>query len=211
MFDAPAGAQMSFFPSEAEQIQSIAEAESVTPSAFSMFISQNDIDHILRAGGNADAARMKIAAEFSKQKPLEDRAAFLKALYHGGNGLITDNGRLSAWYGDDGIHIATGDTSRYLRSAQVIGWADAAERIEELLDGGAFATNLEVTEAPRYERLGIAVDVWNLYHDFSDEAKSLGYLSCLGNIHSTSFPEETERLTDDLLNPAFRERLLAEH
>ena len=211
MFDAPAGAQMSFFPSEAEQIQSIAEAESVTPSAFSMFISQNDIDHILRAGGNADAARMKIAAEFSKQKPLEDRAAFLKALYHGGNGLITDNGRLSAWYGDDGIHIATGDTSRYLRSAQVIGWADAAERIEELLDGGAFATNLEVTEAPRYERLGIAVDVWNLYHDFSDEAKSLGYLSCLGNIHSTSFPEETERLTDDLLNPEFREQFLTEY
>ena len=147
MFDAPTGAQMSFFPSEAEQIQSIAEAESVTPSAFSMFISQNDIDHILRAGGNTDAARMKIAAEFSKQKPLEDRVAFLKALYYGGNGLITDNGRLSAWYGDDGIHIATGDTSRYLRSAQVIGWADAAERIEELLDGGAFATNLEVTEA----------------------------------------------------------------
>ena len=211
MFDAPAGAQMSFFPSEAEQIQSIAEAESVTPSAFSMFISQNDIDHILRAGGNADAARMKIAAEFSKQKPLEDRAAFLKALYHGGNGLITDNGRFSAWYGDDGIHIATGDTSRYLRSAQVIGWADAAERIEELLDGGTFATNLEVTEAPRYERLGIAVDVWNLYHDFSDEAKALGYLSCLGNIHSTSFPEETERLTDDLLNPAFRDRLLSEY
>ena len=211
MFDAPAGAQMSFFPSEAEQIQSIAEAESVTPSAFSMFISQDDIDHILRAGGNADAARMKIAAEFSKQKPLEDRAVFLKKLYYGGNGLITDNGRFSAWYGDDGIHIATGDTSRYLRSAQVIGWADAAERIEELLDGGAFATNLEVTEAPRYERLGIAVDVWNLYHDFSDEAKSLGDLSCLGNIHSTSFPEETERLTDDLLNPAFRERLLSEY
>ena len=211
MFDAPAGAQMSFFPSEAEQIQSIAEAESVTPSAFSMFISQDDIDHILRAGGNADATRMKIAAEFSKQKPLEDRAVFLEKLYYGGNGLITDNGRFSAWYGDDGIHIATGDTSRYLRSAQVIGWADAAERIEELLDGGAFATNLEVTEAPRYERLGIAVDVWNLYHDFSDEAKSLGYLSCLGNIHSTSFPEETERLTDDLLNPAFRDRLLSEY
>lgn len=151
MFDAPAGAQMSFFPSEAEQIQFIAEAESVIPSAFSMFISQDDIDHILRTGGNADAARMKIAAEFSKQKPLEDRAAFLKALYYGGNGLITDNGRLSAWYGDDGIHIAKGDAARHLRSAQVISWADAAERIEELLDSGAFATNLEVTEAPRYD------------------------------------------------------------
>ena len=211
MFDAPAGAQMSFFPSEAEQIQSIAEAESVTPSAFSMFISQDDIDHILRMGGNEEDARMRIAAEFSKQKPLEERAAFLKSLYHGGNGLITENGRFSAWYGEDGIHIAKGDTSRYLRSAQVIGWADAAERIEELLDGGAFATNLEVTEAPRNERLRVAAEVWELHHDFSDEAKSLGYLSCMGNIRSTNYPEERELLADNMANPAFRERLLSEY
>ena len=191
MFDAPAGAQMSFFPSEAEQIQSIAEAESVTqtPSAFSMFISQDDIDHILRMGGNEEDARMRIAAEFSKQKPLAERAAFLKALYHGGNGLITENGRFSAWYGEDGIHIAAGATSRYLRSAQVISWTDAAEHTEELLDSGAFATNLEVTEAPRNERLRVAAEVWELHHDFSDEAKSLGYLSCMGNIRSTNYPE----------------------
>ena len=117
-----------------------------------MFISQADIDHILRTGGNEDDARMKIVAEFSKQKPLEDRAAFLKALYHGGNGLITENGKISAWYGEDGIHIARGDTARYLPSAQVISWADAAERTEKLLDNGAFATNLEVTEAYRNER-----------------------------------------------------------
>ena len=211
MFDAPAGAQMSFFPSEAEQIQSIAEAESVTPSAFSMFISQDDIDHILRMGGNEEDARMRIAAEFSKQKPLEERAAFLKALYHGGNGLITDNGRFSAWYGEDGIHIAKGDAARHLRSAQVISWADAAERIEELLDSGAFATNLEVTEAPRNERLRGASEVWELYHDFSDEAKSLGYMSCMGNIRSTNYPEERELLADNMANPAFRERLLSEY
>ena len=205
--------QMSLFPTEEEQIAYIDTAESVnnTPSAFSAFILQDDIDYILRTGGNADEARMKIAAEFSKQKPIEDRAAFLKNLYYGGNGLITENGRFSAWYGDDGIHIAKGDAAQHLRSAQLIRWTDAAERIDELLDSGTFATNLEVTEAPRYERLSIAVAVWNLYHDFSDEAKSLGYLSCLGNIHSTSFPEETERLTDDLLNPEFREQFLTEY
>ncbi|MEE0718764.1 MAG: LPD11 domain-containing protein [Oscillospiraceae bacterium] len=154
---------------------------------------------------------MKIVAEFSKQKPLEDRAAFLKALYHGGNGLITENGKISAWYGEDGIHIARGDTARYLPSAQVISWADAAERTEKLLDNGAFATNLEVTEAYRNERQRIATEVWNLYHDLADEAKSLGHLSCLSSIRSTNYPEETERLTNDLLNPEFRERLLAEY
>ena len=161
--DSP-GEQFSFFPTEAQQIESIAEAERVqaAPSAFSMFISQADIDHILRTGGNEDDARMKIVAEFSKQKPLEDRAAFLKALYHGGNGLITENGKISAWYSEDGIHIARGDTARYLPSAQVISWADAAERTEKLLDNGAFATNLEVTEAYRNERQRIATGVWNL-------------------------------------------------
>jgi len=92
--------QMSLFPTEAEQIAYIDTAESANdaPSAISAFISQDDIDHILRTGGNADEARMKIAAEFSKQKPIADRAAFLKNLYYGGNGLITENGRFSAWY-----------------------------------------------------------------------------------------------------------------
>ena len=176
-----------------------------------MFISQDDIDHILRTGGNEEDARMRIAAEFSKQKPLEERAAFLKALYHGGNGLITGNGKVSAWYGEDGIHIASGAASRYLRSAQVISWADAAERTEELLDSGTFATNLEVTEAPRNERLRVAAEVWELYHDFSDEAKSLGYMSCMGNIRSTNYPEERELLADNMANQAFRERLLSEY
>ena len=205
--------QFSFFPTEAQQIEFIAETERVqtTHSAFSMFISQADIDHILRTGGNEDDARMKIVAEFSKQKPLEDRAAFLKALYHGGNGLITENGKISAWYGEDSIHIASDNTVRYLSSAQVISWADVAVRTEELLDSGTFATNLEVTEAQRHERYRIATEVWDICHDLSDEAKSQGYLSCLGNIRSTNYPEETERLTDELSNPAFRETLLSEY
>ena len=200
------------FAAEEEQIARIDEAESmVMPFAFSTFISQDDIDPILRTGGNEEDARMRIAAEFSKQKSLESRAAFLKALYHGGSGLITENGKISAWYGEDGIHIARGNAARYLRSAQIISWADASERTEELLDSGAFATNPEIAEAPRNERLRIAAEVWNLYHDFSDEAESLGYLSCLGNIRSNNYPEETERLTDSLANPAFKERLLTEY
>lgn len=126
------------------------------PSAFSMFISQNDIDHILRTGGNEEDMRMRIIAEFSKQKSLENRAAFLKALYHGGNGLITENGKISAWYGEDGIHIASGNTARYLRSAQIISWADAAERTEELLDSFIHApTSLWRALKPRIDAISM--------------------------------------------------------
>ena len=71
-----------------------------------MSIPQSDIDHILRMEGNADHARMKIATEFSKGKSVEEIAAFLQSSFHGGNGVVTENGRYSAWYAEDGIHIA---------------------------------------------------------------------------------------------------------
>ena len=71
-----------------------------------MSIPQADIDHILRMEGNADYARMKIATEFSKGKSVEEIAAFLQSSFHGGNGVVTENGRYSAWYAEDGIHIA---------------------------------------------------------------------------------------------------------
>ena len=105
----PQAYQLSLFPTEEEQIAYIAEAESYTPSAFSMSIPQADIDHILRMEGNADYARMKIATEFSKGKSVEEIAAFLQSSFHGGNGIVTENGRYSAWYAEDGIHIANGD------------------------------------------------------------------------------------------------------
>ena len=79
--------------------------------------------------GNADYARMKIATEFSKGKSVEEIAAFLQSSFHGGNGVVTENGRYSAWYAEDGIHIANGDAARYLTSAKVVSWQEAAERI----------------------------------------------------------------------------------
>ena len=118
----PQAYQLSLFPTEEEQIAYIAEAESYTPSAFSMSIPQADIDHILRMEGNADYARMKIATEFSKGKSVEEIAAFLQSSFHGGNGVVTENGRYSAWYAEDGIHIANGDAARYLTSAKVVSW-----------------------------------------------------------------------------------------
>ena len=122
------GGQLSFFPTEAEQITAIEEAESAqTPFAFS--VSQAQLDHVLRLGGNEDDTRMVIAAAFQKQKSAEDIAALLQNTFHGGNGFKTPEGELSAWYAADGIHIAPGRSAEYVRTAQVIAWQDAAARI----------------------------------------------------------------------------------
>ena len=200
--------QLSLFPTEEEQIAYIAEAESCTPSAFSMSIPQSDIDHILRMEGNADYARMKIATEFSKGKSVEEIAAFLQSSFHGGNGVVTENGRYSAWYAEDGIHIANGDAARYLTSAKVVSWQEAAERIGQLLTQGEYATNVELAEAPGHERAELAQSIWYLRQDLSEKARAQGYLSCLSDMRGGGFPEETARLAERLRDPAFREVLM---
>ena len=204
----PQAYQLSLFPTEEEQIAYIAEAESYTPSAFSMSVPQSDIDHILRMEGNADYARMKIATEFSKGKSVEEIAAFLQSSFHGGNGVVTENGRYSAWYAEDGIHIANGDAARYLTSAKVVSWQEAAERIGQLLTQGEYATNVELAEAPGHERTELAQAVWYLRQDLSEKARAQGYLSCLSDMRGGGFPEETARLAERLRDPAFREVLM---
>ena len=200
--------QLSLFPTEEEQIAYIVEAESYTPSAFSMSIPQADIDHILRMEGNADYARMKIATEFSKGKSVEEIAAFLQSSFHGGNGVVTENGRYSAWYAEDGIHIANGDAARYLTSAKVVSWQEAAERIGQLLTQGEYAANVELAEAPGHERTELAQSIWYLRQDLSEKARAQGYLSCLSDMRGGGFPEETARLAERLTDPVFREVLM---
>ena len=204
--DGGAYSQLSFFLSENEQIRIIDEAENVkTSSAFSF--AQADIDHVLRLGGNTDRQRERVVAAFEKQKTTAEIAEILKTLYHGGNGL----GSVSAWYAEDGIHLSHGKTARYDKSAQVISWESAAERIGQLLQDGNFATNVELTEAAGYERSLLAEKLWHLYHDFSDKARDSGYLSCLSGIQRTGFPEETAWLAEQLNRPEFRQTLAEEY
>ena len=164
---------LNLFLSEAEQIQSIDEAENVAHTSSAFSFAQNDIDHVLRLGGNTDRQRERVVAAFEKQKTTAEIAKELKTLYHGGNGL----GSVSAWYAEDGIHLSHGKSVRYDRSAQVISWESAAERIGELLESGQFASNVELAEAAGYERSLLAEKLWHLYHDFSDKARDSGYLS----------------------------------
>lgn len=203
------GGQLSFFPTEAEQITAIEEAESAqTPFAFS--VSQAQLDHVLRLGGNEDDTRMVIAAAFQKQKSVEDIAALLQSTFHGGNGFKTPECELSVWYAVDGIHIAPGRSAEYVRSAQVIAWQDAAVRISQLMDSGAYASNVELAEAGQHERMQLAQALWYLKHDLSDEAREQGYLSCMDTLRGGGFPDETARLAEQLTNTDFRETLSGE-
>ncbi len=202
------GEQLSLFPSEDEQIQMIDGADVFgTPAPFAMSIPQEDIDHILRLSGNVENGRMVIATEFSKGKSTEQLAEYLKSTFHGGNGIIDGDRRFAAWYADDGIHFASGSAARYMSSAYVLPWEDAARRISEMLETGIYASNVELAEMQGHERSTLALSLLYLYYDLSEEAHNQGYLSVMEQIRGGGYPDETERLSDRLTDTAFRNEL----
>ena len=194
------GEQFSFFPTEAQQIAYIAEAESaeIAPSAFSM--PQEYIDQFLRVGSNTQNHCSLIAIEYSKQPPLERLVAFVEKTYHGGYGLQFDGTKVCAWYAEDGMHIAYGSTARYARNAQIVSWENVAVRVGELLEQGQFATNVELAECGTFEKRQLAEQLWYMSHDMSKEAVDAGYMSIVRSLRG-GFPEETEKLMVFLSEP----------
>lgn len=199
------------FPTEQEQIAVIDEAESVKPTPFAFSFAQNDIDDVLRLASNTEDTRMTVAAAFQKQKSTEEIAELLKQEYHGGAGIKSEGGEFSVWYGEDGIHLAKGRSARYTKTAQIISWEDAAERIGQLMQDGRYASNVELAEAEGHERMKLSQMLWYLRGDLSDAAKEQNILSALADYRNNNFPDSTARLAEDLKDPTFRERLAAEY
>lgn len=184
------------FPTESEQIEYIDKAETDAFSAFSL--SQEEIDTVLRYGGNADDSRMRITAEFMKDKPTEAHAEYLKSLFRGGNGYRINGRDISAWYADDGIRIASGRQAENVRYAQVILWTDAAKRIDELLSAGEFTTETELAEAEGNERRLAAQELVYLQRDIREDVRDKYFdKSWFEGIFSESCDRITNMLSDN--------------
>ena len=166
---------------------------------------------MLTVGGNEPNLRMMVALEYMKGKSTEEIAKRLPELYRGSNGFKLDGHEVSAWFDEQCIHLARGKTARFAPSRQIVSWQEAAERIGNLLENGEYATNVELVEAPGYERTKVAVSFWYLYHDLSEEAQSKGFLSSLQEIRGVGFPEETAELAKKLNDSQFRATLKAEY
>lgn len=171
-------------------------------------LTQRDIDTVLINGGNHDGSRLPLIAEFSKGKSNEELGEYLKDTFKGGNGFYIDEKEVSSWYSDKGIHLAYGTSARE-DDTQVLSWSDAAKRINELLNNGGFATNVEISEALDYERNRISESLWYLSHDLSEGGKEQGYFELFER--GGGFPEETKRLSEALKNLEYLKQIIKEY
>ncbi len=176
---------------------------------FELAMQQEEIDTVLIHGGNEDNLRLKVLAEYSKGKSMEELADFLQTTFKGGNGYEVRGNNVCAWYGNDGIHLSN-DVSSSENPMQIFQWQDAARRIGELIDKGEYATNVEVAEAFSFERKELAEKLWFLKGDFADEVRN-SYLPILNGDEKKGYPDKTEELAENLKNPEFRNVLREEY
>ena len=174
-----------------------------------MPLQQKEIDTVLIYGGNEEDLRLKILAEYSKGKSIEELADFLQSSFRGGNGYEVSGNKVCAWYDKEGVYLSN-DISSKTNPMQILSWSDASKRIGELIESGEYATNVEVAEAFSYERKELVEKLWYLKRDFSDDLKE-EYLQVLDRTEKQGFPDETEELSEKLRSPEFRNRLREEY
>lgn len=176
---------------------------------FELPMQQEEIDAVLIHGGNEDHLRLKVLAEYSKGKSVEELADFLQRNFQGGNGYEVEGNKVCAWYDTEGIYLSN-DVSSRGEPSQILLWEEAAKRIGELIDKGEYATNVEVAEAFSFERKELAEKLWFLKGDFADEVRNR-YLPILNGDEKKGYPDKTEELAENLKNPEFRNVLREEY
>ncbi len=201
------GTQLSFFPTEAEQLQIIQEAESAQAAPFASSVPQEIIDDFLRFGSNTAKSRMHIIAalypwhtpdtDWLTEKARETFVNILRREYHGGYGLIVDGEKYAAWYDDQGICVCRGTSARYSPFAQTVPWNDVLERVWHLYGDGKFSTNVEAVEAHGNECREVALSLLYLYYDRTAQCRGK-YLTSLDPYAGGGYPEEQARLAEAL-------------
>ena len=176
---------------------------------FELAMQQEEIDTVLIHGGNEDNLRLKVLAEYSKGKSMEELADFLQTTFKGGNGYEVEGKKVCAWCDKEGIYLSN-DVSSREEPSQVLSWVDVAKRIGLLIEKCQYATNVEVAEVFSFERKELAEKLWFLKGDFADEIKNI-YLPILNRDEKKGYPDKTEELAENLKNLEFRNILRKEY
>ena len=144
-----AGLQLSFFPSEEEQIQIIDEAESEKPSAFA--ISQADIDAELRRGTGYEGGKLRVFALYQHGPDSKTAVSFLKDEYgyFGHSHTLLDGSRgFVDYYPSKGMTIKRYDTQQ----ETTVKWNAIDKRLRTLVAQRNYLTAEEKVKYAEMER-----------------------------------------------------------
>ncbi len=153
-------------------------------------------------GSNSHDERFRIIDAFAMDMHPDRIEQLLKEMYHGGYGIETAHGKISAWYAEDGIHLAHGKSAQHIRTAHIVPWSDAVQRIGELLERGEFATQIEVAAASQQYRRYLATRLDFILGDMNESAREQGFLPTLRAFPHIPHDESLANIIAALADPA---------
>ena len=167
---------------ERANLRGLAEEDSVSAPLLEFLstssITLDEVDSILRDGGNDKNSILRIAAHFAKNLPNEDNAAYLPFEYlegrfgsrektPGGKGYKFGAQETSVWFDENGITIGRGKSALLASDYVTLTWEQAAERVKTLYDMGMYVSHDVLDEALYNESKERGNDVEEVYANIS--------------------------------------------
>ena len=159
-------------------------------------VPQEVVDLILCTAGNEPNSAERVAVFYMREHPEQENIAFLRREFgmENGRGIEYEGRKYAAWFMEDGIRLAQGDSIRTGYSKTVVSWGLAAGRILGLLRAGIYLSAAELAQAPD-KVLHEAMDALLMTaRDLTKEGRDMGLLPQTLAIHDQhkGYPELDE-------------------
>ena len=123
------------------------------------FVTQDEIDRMLRGGGNVAGNKLKIYSYFMQGHNAKECADFLKDSYGiGGQGHLG----YDEWHDARGIRLTRSDDFSGWKGYDTVklNWNQVQKRIRELMDAGQYLSRREAAHLPEYEKLQLVQEIY---------------------------------------------------
>ena len=163
-------------------------------------VPQEVVDLILCTAGNEPNSAERVAVFYMREHPEQENIAFLRREFgmENGRGIEYEGRKYAAWFMEDGIRLAQGDSIRTGYSKTVVSWGLAAGRILGLLRAGIYLSAAELAQA-HDKVLHEAMDALLMTaRDLTKEGRDMGLLPQTLAIHDQhkGYPELDEDMVE---------------
>ena len=201
--------QLSLFPTEEEQLESIKEAASALDVPAAFFISDEVVENILRTAGCDKNTLFRVSAALTEDLEIEDFAKFLQREYGtGGKGFTFDGQKISVWFDENGMRFKRG-ISAYRNEDRMFSWQEVAQKMQDMYKDGRFVSNVILDNAIDVEMDEMANALSLHLSDACDIEQSLNSVQKYKEMYGkSSYSNFGEVIREDLEVKESRESLL---
>ena len=142
-----------------------------------------------------------------RERPETENVDFLRREFgtENGRGIEHEGRKYAAWFMEDGIHLAQGNSVGSGYDRTTVSWEQASVRILELLNAGTFLSQAELDQAQDKAMHDMANALLLTARDLTGEGRTQGYFHLTNEIYDKliGFPDCVSSMMEQAQGDAF--------